>query len=47
MWLRGKSKKEDQERPTIKESDRWIEGYERVTQEYSDIRWFLRAKIRW
>ena len=32
MWSRGKSKKEDQEKSTIKESDRWIEGYERVAE---------------
>jgi len=32
MWSRGKTKKEDQERPLIKESDRWIEGYERVAE---------------
>jgi len=32
MWSRGKTKKEDQESPLIKESDRWIEGYERVAE---------------
>lgn len=32
MWSRGKTKKEDQETPTIKESDRWVEGYERVAE---------------
>jgi len=32
MWARGKSKAEDQNNPTIKESDRWIEGYERVAE---------------
>ena len=32
MWSRGKTKKEDQEQATIKESDRWIEGYERVAE---------------
>jgi len=32
MWSRGKTKKEDQESLTIKESDRWIEGYERVAE---------------
>jgi len=32
MWARGQSKKEDQENATIKESDRWIEGYERVAE---------------
>jgi len=32
MWSRGKTKADDQEKPTIKESDRWIEGYERVAE---------------
>jgi len=32
MWVRGKSKEEDQDNTTIKESDRWIEGYERVAE---------------
>ena len=32
MWAREKSKEEDQNNPTIKESDRWIEGYERVAE---------------
>ena len=32
MWARKKSKEEDQNNPTIKESDRWIEGYERVAE---------------
>ena len=32
MWSRGKTKVEDQANPTIKESDRWIEGYERVAE---------------
>ena len=30
MWARGKTKKEDQKKPAIKESIRWVEGYERV-----------------
>jgi len=30
MWSRGKTKKADQKTPTVKESIRWIEGYERV-----------------
>jgi len=32
QWARGKSKKEDQNNPSIKESLRWIEGYERVAE---------------
>jgi len=32
QWARGKSKKEDQEKPQVKESLRWIEGYERVAE---------------
>jgi hypothetical protein len=32
MWSRGKTKKEDQECALIKESARWIEGYERVAE---------------
>jgi len=32
MWARGNSKEEDQNNPTIKESDRWIEGYDRVAE---------------
>ncbi len=32
MWSRGKTKADDQEKATIKESDRWIEGYERVAE---------------
>lgn len=32
MWARGKSKEEDQKKPSIQESDRWIEGYERVAE---------------
>ena len=32
MWARGKRKKEDQQKPTIKESDRWVEGYERIAE---------------
>jgi hypothetical protein len=32
QWARGKSKKEDQKKPQIKESLRWIEGYERVAE---------------
>jgi len=32
MWSRGKTKKEDRECPHIKESHRWIEGYERVAE---------------
>jgi len=30
MWSRGKTKKADQESPSVKESIRWVEGYERV-----------------
>ncbi len=32
MWARGKTKKPDQKTPTIKESIRWVEGYERVAE---------------
>ncbi|MDO9168035.1 MAG: IS4 family transposase [Methylobacter sp.] len=32
MWARGKSKENDQQQDTIKESCRWIEGYERVAE---------------
>lgn len=32
MWSRGESKAKDLETPAIKESDRWIEGYERVAE---------------
>lgn len=32
MWSRGKTKKEDQDNGTVKESLRWIEGYERVAE---------------
>ena len=32
MWSRGLSKKADQTNPSIKESRRWIEGYERVAE---------------
>ncbi len=32
MWSRGESKAKDLENPIIKESDRWIEGYERVAE---------------
>jgi len=32
MWARGKTKEEDQKNLIIKESDRWIEGYERVAE---------------
>jgi hypothetical protein len=32
QWARGISKKEDQENPKLKESLRWIEGYERVAE---------------
>ena len=32
QWARGLSKKEDQKSPAIKESLRWIEGYERVAE---------------
>jgi hypothetical protein len=32
MWSRGESKAKDLETPTIKESDRWVEGYERVAE---------------
>ena len=32
MWARGESKTEDQKTPQIKESLRWIEGYERVAE---------------
>ena len=30
MWARGKTKKADKQAPAIKESIRWVEGYERV-----------------
>ncbi len=30
MWARGKTKKADQKAPSIKESTRWVEGYERI-----------------
>ena len=32
MWSRGKSKAQDLKISTLKESDRWIEGYERVAE---------------
>lgn len=32
MWSRGATKVEDEANPIIKESDRWIEGYERVAE---------------
>ena len=32
MWARGKTKAADQEKATLKESERWIEGYERVAE---------------
>lgn len=32
MWARGTSKAEDQANPSISESTRWVEGYERVCE---------------
>jgi hypothetical protein len=32
QWARGKTKKADQKNPPIKESCRWVEGYERVAE---------------
>lgn len=32
MWARGRSKENDQQQDSIKESCRWIEGYERVAE---------------
>jgi hypothetical protein len=32
QWARGESKKADQKKPQLKESLRWIEGYERVAE---------------
>jgi len=32
MWSRGKTKTDDQDKATIKESERWVEGYERVAE---------------
>ena len=32
MWARGPSKAEDQQQPSVCESTRWVEGYERVAE---------------
>jgi hypothetical protein len=32
MWARGKTKKSDKKTPSVKESIRWTEGYERVAE---------------
>lgn len=32
MWARGKTKKADKKDPSVKESTRWTEGYERVAE---------------
>jgi hypothetical protein len=32
MWARGPSKAHDQKQPTVLESTRWVEGYERVAE---------------